>query len=284
MNTAVPARSVGVVVTFAHRDPLSVLNLMRTLAAQTRLPEAMALVNFGTPCPELEAAALPFHYVYRHFPQGVEWCLPLAENQGVRLLPPVETLLFIDADTLLAPNFIECGLRLLDRRVLINCRLLDLPRGAVTPETDVVRDFERLKSLTQPRLEISAVGGCQWVRTKAFAAIRGHDEGFKMWCFEDMDFQRRARWLGLQPVHLEEQTALLHQWHLSKDEILKDPKAPSVKLARDWYRKNLARLQTRVVMWDIGKFSFAEVNPQGWGKLPKPPASPVSPAMASGRD
>jgi hypothetical protein len=269
MSNLALARSVGVVVTFGYRDPLSVLNLMRTLAAQTRPPEAMVLVNFGEPCPELETAAPPFHYVYRHFPQRPYWSLPLAANQGMRLLPAVESVAFLDADVLLAPNFLECGLRKLGPGVMLNCQILDLPRGAVTPQTDVVRDFEELKALSKPRREITAVGACQWVKTKAFVAMRGHDEAFKMWCFEDMDFQRRARWLGLQPVHLDEETTFLHQWHRSKDDVLKDAKGPQVKAARHWYRKNLARLRMRALLWDVGKFRLEEVNPDGWGALPQ---------------
>lgn len=266
MSKSLIPRSVGVVVTFANREPHSVLHLMRTLAAQTRPPEAMALVNFGTACREFETATAPFEYIYRHFPQGAVWSLAVAENQGACLLPPLETVLFLDADVLLAPDFIERGLRRLSPGMMANCRIMDLPRGAVTPKTDVVREFERLKALGKPRAEIVAVGACQWMRMKAFRALRGHDEGFKMWCFEDMDFQRRARWLGLKPVHLDEETTMLHQWHPTKDSVLKDIKSPQVKAARYWYRKNLSRLRMRGVMWDIGKFDPEEINPEGWDR------------------
>ena len=269
MSKGPVASSVGVVVTFAYREPRSVLNLIRTLGAQTRPPEAMALVNFGDPCPELERVTAPFDYIYRHLPQKLPWSLAIAENQGALLLPPVETVLFLDADVLLAPDFIERGLRHLTPGVMVNCRLMDLPKGAVTAKTDVVREFERLKSISVLRKEITAVGACQWMRMRALHAMRGHDETFKMWCFEDMDFQRRARWLGLQPVHLDDETSMLHQWHRPKDSVMKDIKAPQVKAARYWYRKNLSLLRLRALMWDIGKYDPEEINPKGWGKIPE---------------
>ena len=260
-------RSVGVVVTFRNRDPRSVLNLIRTLAAQTRPPEAMALVNFGTPCPAFETADPPFHYIYRHLPQGEIWNLAVAGNQGVRLLPPVETVLFLDADMLLAPNFIECGLRRLRPDALLNCQILDLPREAVTAETDVVRDLERLKALSVPRSELTALGACQWLWMQSLLALRGRDEEYRMWCFQDMAFQRRARWLGLQPSGLDDETYLLHQWHVSKEETFGDSQSSEAEAARYWYRVNLKRMRAHGVLWDVGKFNPQAINPDGWGKI-----------------
>lgn len=267
MSGAGPARSVGVALTFADRDPRLVVNLMKTLEVQTHPPEAVALVNFGQPCAELERLATPLPYFYRHLPQGEVFSMTLAENQSFRLLPPLESILFLDGDMLLAPDFVERGLRHLQPGFMINCRTLDLPREAITPRTDVIRDFDRLKALAAQRKEITAVGACQWVRTKAFHDLRGHDEGFKMWCFEDMDFHRRARWLGLRPVALDKETSLLHQWHPSKDDVIKNPKAPQAKAARLWYKKNLARLRARALRFDIGKYEPQSINPHGWGKM-----------------
>jgi GT2 family glycosyltransferase len=268
MNTPFAASSVGVVIIFGDRDPQAARNLVHTLAAQTRPPESVVLVNFGSPCPLLEKTSTPFPYVYRHLPQGLPWCLPLAKNQGVRLLPPVETVLFLDADILLAPDFIERGLRRLKPGVLLNCRILDLPQGALRPDTDIVRDFPRLKTLTTPRAEITAVGACQWVRMSAFQALRARDEGFKMWGFEDMDFQRRARWLGLESIHLDEETAMLHQWHISKDAVLENPKTSREKAASHWFGQNRKRIRFRAAQWDLCKYDPKEINPDGWGRLP----------------
>jgi hypothetical protein len=256
-----------VVATFRNRDPKSLLNLQRTLAAQTRLPDALAVINFGEPCAELERPDLPFRYLYRRVPQGPEWNTALAMNQGARLLPPVQTVLFLDSDMLLAPNFIQCGLGLLKKGVLLNCQILNLPEGAVTAETDVVGDFERLKSLTTPRTEMIALGACQWLRMEAFLALRGRDEAFQMGFFEDMDFQRRARWLGLRPVHLEEETSFLHQWHRPKDTVYRDPKDPEHQAFRHWYPKNLGRYRGRGLLWDVGRIHPWDVNPAGWGKM-----------------
>ncbi len=252
------------------------VNLLRTLESQTRRPDVLAMLNFGAPCPELKALSPAFRYIYRHAPHGEVFSLSRAHNQAASLLPPVETVMFLDADVLLAPDFIERGLRRLKRGILVNCRIMDLPREAVTPETDVVREFERLKTLSKPRRELTAVGACQWLWMNAYRHLRGHDEAFKMWCFEDMDFQRRARWMGLQPVALDEETTMLHQWHLSKDDVLKDPKAPQVEVARYWYKKNLSRLRNRAILWDIGKFDPSNVNPDGWGKLPPRKESVIS--------
>jgi len=267
MRDGEPARSVGVALNFANRDPRLVINLIKTLEAQTRPPEAVALVNFGKPCAELENLVTSLPYTYRHLPQGELFSLTLAKNQTFRLLPPLESVLFLDADMLLAPDFIERGLRHLKPGFMINCRIQNLPREALTPQTDVVRDFDRLKTLAEVRKEITAVGACQWVRTKVFRELRGHDEGFKMWCFEDMDFQRRARWMGLWPVAMEEETTMLHQWHPSKDDVIKNRNAPESQPARFWYKRNLNRLRMRALLYDIGKYNACHINREGWGRM-----------------
>jgi hypothetical protein len=112
-----------------------------------------------------------------------------------------------------------------------------------------------------------ALGACQWLRMNAFLALHGRDEAFQMGCFEDMDFQRRARWLGLRPVRLEDETSFLHQWHRSKDDIYRDPKDPEYQAVRHWYKKNLGRFRGRGLLWDVGRILPGDVNPEGWGKM-----------------
>ena len=101
--------------------------------------------------------------------------------------------------------------------------------GSFDPRQRPSSEWRFHLDILRARPEMNAVGACQWLRMKAFHMVRGHDEAFKMWCFEDMDFQRRTRWIGLQPVHLDEETTMLHQWHPPKDDLMKDPLHPQFK-------------------------------------------------------
>lgn len=257
--------STGVVLTIRNRDAQRALNCLRALASQSVMPECVALVNFGDPIPELESCDLPFQYIYRHLPQADPWSIAVARNQGIRLLAPVGSILLLDVDMLVAPNFIECGQRLLQKGTLLNCQIRDLPQEAVTAATDVVADFPKLQAAARLRPGKGlAIGACQWMSREALFALRGQDETYRMWAYQDMDLQRRARWLGLRPVWLGKQTQFLHQWHESKDKLLKSDES---NLAQEWYARNRRRFRSQSMAWDIGELKPGGVNPGGWGKM-----------------
>ena len=54
---------------------------------------------------------------------------------------------------------------------------------------------------------------CQMAKRSFFFDVRGYDEKFVFWGAEDVDMSRRAVRFGLEPIWVEEQTSMLHQWH-----------------------------------------------------------------------
>jgi hypothetical protein len=261
--------SVGVVLSFRNRDWRATQNLFRTLENQTVKPAALVLVNFGEACPELERIpSLSIPYIHRHLPQPELWSRCLALNQGFHLLPPVDTVLFTDADMLFAPNFIEWGAIYHEDfpNSILNCCAYDLPKGSIDETTNVLKDFERLKRQSTPR-SVHQNGACMWLPCDAVGALRGLDEEFKLWGCEDGDFHRRAIWHGLAGIRLDPQTCFLHQWHPGiKETFAGNPE--TMAMYETQLRRNKERLDQRLRAWEEDRFEPGQVNPHGWGELP----------------
>ena len=56
-------------------------------------------------------------------------------------------------------------------------------------------------------------GACQVFSTKWAKSVRGYDEKYVFWGFEDKDMVARAQKSGLETVWIHDETAMLHQWH-----------------------------------------------------------------------
>jgi hypothetical protein len=91
------------------------------------------------------------------------------------------------------------------------CQSRDLPEEC--EDDDVSREeFEAYLARTTMR-PTYGVGACQCAPRSWFLEVRGYDEGFRWWGFEDQDMLSRAVRCGLEPVWITEETAMLHQWH-----------------------------------------------------------------------
>ena len=122
-----------------------------------------------------------------------------------------------DADMLFAPNFVATLLEVQARErdeAFVVCHCRDLPESI--PEQPWQReDFPRLLAAAPFRVA-TGTGACQVARREFFERVRGYDEGFKFWGQEDNDMRFRAGRCGLREIWVQEQTAMLHQWHPSE--------------------------------------------------------------------
>lgn len=173
---------------------------------------------------------------YKHFP------LCLARNIGARVAKN-ETLVFIDADTVLDPEFLARSLR--QREKLVTCWFSYLEKdhrgitgaGCVRP---MVLDGKVMKA---------AYGGGIVAPKKAVEGIRGFDEVYdSAWGADDNDIVDRLIGYGLEWYNLTtmENVVNLHQYHPS----FIDQEAPGT-IAN---RKRYYNLQTIVR------------NEKGWGE------------------
>jgi cellulose synthase/poly-beta-1,6-N-acetylglucosamine synthase-like glycosyltransferase len=189
------------------------------------------------------------------------WCKPLALNSAIRATRPEhDYLMTMDADMILAPNFLTVALETLGRapRSLVLCRSLDLPQSArVPPTVSELRDaYARLCRTARPRGR-HGTGGIQLAERRFFFDVRGYDEELVWWGAEDGDMVARARRAGLPVVWLDGRTSMLHQWHPKRHAALVDPKRRAEASAA-WMRNHALVRSKRTV----------QRNPERWGGAP----------------
>jgi len=173
---------------------------------------------------------------YEHFP------LCLARNIGARVARG-ETLVFIDADTVLDPEFLARSLCQQDK--LVTCWFSCLPKGHATiTGAGCVRKLAKKGKI--PR---GAYGGGIVAPRKDVMAIRGFDEAYDgAWGADDNDMVDRLIEHGLEWYNMTilERVVNLHQYHTSSF----DKGDPGTVSNRERYSK-----LTTVVR-----------NEEGWGK------------------
>ena len=151
------------------------------------------------------------------------WNKPFALNVGIRATPEVPLVMTMDADMILAPNFLTVVLERLkgEPPALVLCRSSDLPRQASLPtNSEELRDaFNRLRVLARLRPRYGT-GGIQAARRSFFFNIRGYDEDLLWWGAMDGDLVNRACLAGLAIEWIEDRTVMLHQWHPHKLAVL----------------------------------------------------------------
>lgn len=131
-----------------------------------------------------------------------------------------EFLLSADADNLFPPNFISEMIRALRANPLavVYSQMLDL-------EQDTLPLLIRLneENLDVPYAELEKLGvargagdkhpGTFGSATLFFQQIRGYDEQYEEWGWEDNDIKQRFLHFGLDLISISDKARFLHQWH-----------------------------------------------------------------------
>jgi len=142
---------------------------------------------------------------YEHFP------LCLARNMGARVAQN-ETLVFVDADTVLDPEFLARSLR--QRGKLVTCWFSYLGKGH--PPITGAGCVRKLAS--QGMIPRAAYGGGIVAPRKAVRKLRGFDEAYdRAWGADDNDMVDRLIGDGLEWYNMTmlERVVNLHQFHPS---------------------------------------------------------------------
>jgi hypothetical protein len=191
------------------------------------------------------------------------WNKPLALNIGIRATrPELPFLMTMDADMILAPNFLAVVLDRLQTEppALVLCRIADLPQHASLPSNceTLMESFERFHAMTRLR-PCTGTGGIQAARRSFFFDIRGYDEDLLWWGAMDGDMVNRARLAGFEIEWIESRTAMLHQWHQRKYTVLTDRK--DIGQAKQAWLRNHALVRSRA--------TILQRNPNSWGGVPE---------------
>ena len=210
---------VSIVLPLRDRAGLRLANCLASLRWQTGLPcedVEIVLSDYGSaPAMRAEIARLAAEHgaLHRQSDAPGLWNRSAALNCGLRAASG-HYVLCTDSDMILAPGFLATLLAVQHEhadRALGLCRSSDLPPDAAK-EAVSAADFPALAARTTLRPRYG-MGGCQFAVRSWFEEVRGYDEGYRWWGWEDQDMAHRARRSGLAWVWVEERTAMLHQWH-----------------------------------------------------------------------
>lgn len=211
---------ISAVIPIRNRTGTRLDNCLRSLRWQQLEPSTLELIviDFGS---DPEHAAALRELTERHDAGLVRvetsaiWNRACALNHGIQRAR-ARYVFCTDADMIFAPNFVATLLEVQRReqgRAFVVCHCRDLP--AQLEEQPWTRDdFPRLLAAAAFR-KATGTGACQVAEREFFERVRGYDEGFRFWGQEDNDMRFRAGRAGLREVWVQDQTAMLHQWHPS---------------------------------------------------------------------
>ena len=146
---------------------------------------------------------------------GELWNRSRALNTGIQAARSPKVLC-TDVDMIFAPSFLSTVLAELETpRTLVLCRCRDLPQE-VPHQLWKVEDYPRLLERSRYR-EFPGTGACQATERDFLVQIRGYDERYVYWGYEDRDMVWRAKRAGLRTPWIHERTSMLHQWHPKMD-------------------------------------------------------------------
>ncbi len=258
---------LAVVIPVRNRAGARLRNALSSLGWQTAGPPAQVIVVSSGSRPEIDrelaaiCAACGAELLTVGDPSQ-PWNKPFALNCGIRATrPDIAALMVMDADMILAPNFLEVVKARLARRppALVLCRSSDLPAGTAFPDRaeQLLASFDRLRAASTLRGR-SGTGGIQAAQRSFFFEIRGYDEDLAWWGAMDGDVVNRARLMQLEIAWVEAQTTMLHQWHDRKESAL--TQRVEIEQARTAWRRNHQLVQSRS--------QTARRNAAGWGGCP----------------
>jgi hypothetical protein len=187
------------------------------------------------------------------------WNKPLALNTGIRMTSPkLPFIMTMDADMILAPNFLAVVLERLRHQppALVLCRISDLPQHILLPSdpAELQQVFGLVRHQTRLRSHTGS-GGIQAATRSFFFEIRGYDEDLLWWGAMDGDILNRARLMRMRIEWVENRTTMLHQWHPRKHGILQDHR--DIEQAKRCWMRNHELVRSRA--------HTPYRNPAGWG-------------------
>jgi hypothetical protein len=122
--------------------------------------------------------------------------------------------------------------------------MLDLTGGDITEKTDVVKDYKKLKSKARYRADIEKNKmyffgkSINMALRIFFLSMRGYDEKYSAWGYEDDDLVRRFLASGLTFVDISKMSSFLHQWHPKYEGIDKKDLKIHKKKNKLYFMKN----------------------------------------------
>jgi len=184
------------------------------------------------------------------------WCKGHALNVAIKRAE-TKYILSTDVDMVFEGNYISKGIGELrkDPRQILISKFWCSQKGDITGMVDVAKDYPMLKKAS--KLVSSEFGdlnpGINMGLARFYREIRGYDESYKLWGFEDNDLVKRFGLLGLKVKDISGEASFIHQWHPMFEGLEGHDHQKQRMKNLEYFRKN----------------NSIKRNPEGWGKIPE---------------
>lgn len=191
-------KKITIVVALKNRSEKTVKNFLDSLLNQA-YPCDIIVVDFGSSEENLAWERKLFTKI--NFIEAKTNLNPYKSSRALNIaIKRVKTpfTLITDIDLIFSKNFIKEVMRILNDKMVVLCRRLDLD--------------EEGNELTLH--SVAAFGACLAVSTSWLKKVHGFDEKYTYWGREDDDMFDRIKQGGFKPIWLDtEIVSIKHQWH-----------------------------------------------------------------------
>jgi len=183
---------------------------LKSLREQTVRSECIQIIvsDFGSEkkyVPALQEKCQKAKAKFVHIETQEVWSRAKALNIGIRASDPdSDYIISSDVDIIFKDTAIEEAFKNMDEKTYIIFEVRKLP----PMKLPIDLNFTRLEAISMP--EPPSIGICCFPRKWIFD-VRGYDEEFKVWGWEDNDLVKRAHLSGLQIIRLPD--LAFHLWH-----------------------------------------------------------------------
>lgn len=139
-------------------------------------------------------------------------------NKGIRIYTETthEFIQLIGDDCFPAhSDYFKVCLDLMDDYDIIMPKLIRCDPGFIAPDFDSINDksYKEFISSAKPEWQIYYNEGAIFTKFEVFKTLRGYDETYVGWGYEDKDFIKRAEKIGYRVKKLDPPYHLVHSYH-----------------------------------------------------------------------
>jgi len=208
---------ISAIIPIRNRAGIRLENCLRSLRWQENFDEnslEIIISDFGSSAEEaqqIELLAQKFKSKVIYTEVSDYWNRSRALNVGIKKAEG-KVVFCTDADMIFENNFLSCILsaQSAEKPSMVVCKCWDLPE--MEERVFELKEYDQLKLAATLRKSFGT-GACQATDNSWFQKVRGYDEKYMLWGFEDTDMKHRAQRDGLELHWIHEKTSMLHQWH-----------------------------------------------------------------------
>ena len=216
--------SVAVLIPIKDRELYRLINCLTSLKHQSYPSKLISITiidyNSEATCSKnIKKISEEFKTAYIHVPNVETWSRSHCLNVGIRK-SLTKYILISDVDLIFSNSYIEeCVSKLKKYPMsLLVSKMLDLPESSENrvrgyAEKRKLPDINQLAVNSTTRFNDPYHASIIFTQTKWLKKIKGYDEYYKLWGFEDIDMFNRLLKLGLKVENLSPSSFYLHQWH-----------------------------------------------------------------------